>query len=393
MTTAGPGQSVATFDLPTVLRFADLALAALGDAREEIDALNVYPVPDGDTGTNIFLTFEAARAALVDAIGGAAVDRARRPAHRPGGLRPRRAARGPRQLRGDPLPAAPRPGRAARRAGPTTDGPVFAAALSRPPTPPTPRSASRWRAPSSRWPGPGPGGRGRHRRGAAALADVVRAAAGGARVALGRPPTSSRPCRRRRRRRRRPRAVRRARRAGHDGHRRRPARPPLRPPRHRSRPPRRRAPAAPAPRRAPAARCSTSSPTATRPPSRAAGPAGRARRLPRRRRRRHSERPRVERPRPRRRRRRRHRGRHRGRPAVPDPVTPLAPVPPVGARPGSRAVVAVVGGRRASPSCSRGEGVRVVTVRAGRRRPRTTCSRRSSRPAPPRWSCCPTTPG
>ena len=32
------------------------ALAALGDAREEIDALNVYPVPDGDTGTNLYLT-------------------------------------------------------------------------------------------------------------------------------------------------------------------------------------------------------------------------------------------------------------------------------------------------------------------------------------------------
>ncbi len=40
-------------------RFADVALAALADAREEIDALNVYPVPDGDTGTNLFLTFEA----------------------------------------------------------------------------------------------------------------------------------------------------------------------------------------------------------------------------------------------------------------------------------------------------------------------------------------------
>jgi DAK2 domain fusion protein YloV len=69
-----PGESVATFDLPTVLRFADLALVALGDAREEIDALNVYPVPDGDTGTNLFLTFEAARTALLDAVGGAAVE-------------------------------------------------------------------------------------------------------------------------------------------------------------------------------------------------------------------------------------------------------------------------------------------------------------------------------
>ena len=36
------------------------ALDALGRAREEIDALNVYPVPDGDTGTNLFLTMESA---------------------------------------------------------------------------------------------------------------------------------------------------------------------------------------------------------------------------------------------------------------------------------------------------------------------------------------------
>ncbi len=61
--------AVASFDLPTVLRFAELALAALGEAREEIDALNVYPVPDGDTGTNMFLTFEAARDAMLDALG------------------------------------------------------------------------------------------------------------------------------------------------------------------------------------------------------------------------------------------------------------------------------------------------------------------------------------
>ena len=50
-----------------MLRFSELALAALGEAREEIDALNVYPVPDGDTGTNMFLTFEAARNAMLDA--------------------------------------------------------------------------------------------------------------------------------------------------------------------------------------------------------------------------------------------------------------------------------------------------------------------------------------
>jgi fatty acid kinase len=66
---AGPDAAVATFDLPTVLRFAETALEALGDAREEIDALNVYPVPDGDTGTNLFLTFESAHNAMLDALG------------------------------------------------------------------------------------------------------------------------------------------------------------------------------------------------------------------------------------------------------------------------------------------------------------------------------------
>ena len=61
-----PRDAVATLDLPTILRFAELCLEALGEAREEIDALNVYPVPDGDTGTNLFLTFEAARNAMLD---------------------------------------------------------------------------------------------------------------------------------------------------------------------------------------------------------------------------------------------------------------------------------------------------------------------------------------
>ncbi|MGZ4480206.1 MAG: DAK2 domain-containing protein [Nocardioidaceae bacterium] len=63
-----PRDAVATLDLPIILRFAELCLAALGEAREEIDALNVYPVPDGDTGTNLFLTFEAARNAMLDTL-------------------------------------------------------------------------------------------------------------------------------------------------------------------------------------------------------------------------------------------------------------------------------------------------------------------------------------
>ena len=50
-------------DVAGFLRWCDACVSALGTAREEIDALNVYPVPDGDTGTNLFLTFEAATAA------------------------------------------------------------------------------------------------------------------------------------------------------------------------------------------------------------------------------------------------------------------------------------------------------------------------------------------
>jgi len=49
-------------------RFIEIATDALSGAREEIDALNVYPVPDGDTGTNMFLTISAARDAIVQAI-------------------------------------------------------------------------------------------------------------------------------------------------------------------------------------------------------------------------------------------------------------------------------------------------------------------------------------
>jgi DAK2 domain fusion protein YloV len=47
-------------DVAAVHAWCRDALDALGAAREEIDALNVYPVPDGDTGTNLFLTTEAA---------------------------------------------------------------------------------------------------------------------------------------------------------------------------------------------------------------------------------------------------------------------------------------------------------------------------------------------
>ncbi len=64
-------------DALAVRTWCGLALEALGRAREEIDAINVYPVADGDTGTNLYLTVESAAAAVeaVFAGHGAAGDR------------------------------------------------------------------------------------------------------------------------------------------------------------------------------------------------------------------------------------------------------------------------------------------------------------------------------
>jgi uncharacterized protein len=56
-----------SIELPVVRRFVDVAVDALAEAREEIDALNVFPVPDGDTGTNMYLTMSAARDAIYQA--------------------------------------------------------------------------------------------------------------------------------------------------------------------------------------------------------------------------------------------------------------------------------------------------------------------------------------
>lgn len=54
-------RAAAPIDLPALTRFVDAAAAALDAARDEVDALNVYPVPDGDTGTNLLLTVRSAR--------------------------------------------------------------------------------------------------------------------------------------------------------------------------------------------------------------------------------------------------------------------------------------------------------------------------------------------
>ncbi|MCH0559691.1 DAK2 domain-containing protein [Streptomyces sp. MUM 16J] len=52
------------FDALAVRTWCGLALRALGRARAEIDAINVYPVADGDTGTNLYMTWESAVTAV-----------------------------------------------------------------------------------------------------------------------------------------------------------------------------------------------------------------------------------------------------------------------------------------------------------------------------------------
>ena len=78
--TAAPGDTAAlgdtaldaAFDAAAVHRWCDAALVALRTHQHEIDQLNVYPVPDGDTGTNLALTMGSARAALAGDGSGAA---------------------------------------------------------------------------------------------------------------------------------------------------------------------------------------------------------------------------------------------------------------------------------------------------------------------------------
>ncbi len=79
---SGEGYPLASLDRTALRRWAALVAARLRGARAELDALNVFPVPDGDTGTNLHLTVEGAladggddlaRALLVHARGSSGV--------------------------------------------------------------------------------------------------------------------------------------------------------------------------------------------------------------------------------------------------------------------------------------------------------------------------------
>ncbi len=79
---AGDPTALRALDGADLRRWARLVVRRLDGARAELDALNVYPVPDGDTGTNLALTVggavadhggDLARALLVHARGNSGV--------------------------------------------------------------------------------------------------------------------------------------------------------------------------------------------------------------------------------------------------------------------------------------------------------------------------------
>ncbi|MGH8879699.1 MAG: DAK2 domain-containing protein, partial [Stackebrandtia sp.] len=67
----GPDDSVTPGALPgltaaAIRRWFDTSAVALARHRRTIDSLNVFPVPDGDTGTNLAATVAVARDVLND---------------------------------------------------------------------------------------------------------------------------------------------------------------------------------------------------------------------------------------------------------------------------------------------------------------------------------------
>ena len=99
------------------------AAASLNLQKQQINELNVFPVPDGDTGTNMSLTIGTAAAEL-------ARSRRRRPwAQAASDQRLRPAAGRPRQLRRHSVPAVPRHLPRRSRTRRPCDGGDFAAAL------------------------------------------------------------------------------------------------------------------------------------------------------------------------------------------------------------------------------------------------------------------------
>ena len=52
--------SLEFIDGPKLKQVLAMGVETITEYKEEVDDLNVFPVPDGDTGTNMSLTFQAA---------------------------------------------------------------------------------------------------------------------------------------------------------------------------------------------------------------------------------------------------------------------------------------------------------------------------------------------
>jgi len=60
------GQPLEAMDGQTMKRLFEAAAASLEADADTINALNVFPVPDGDTGTNMVLTMRSALEAVAN---------------------------------------------------------------------------------------------------------------------------------------------------------------------------------------------------------------------------------------------------------------------------------------------------------------------------------------
>ena len=60
MRVSGDNGRLQRLDARAAWRWAVATRAAFAAHRAEIDDLNVYPVPDGDTGTNLYITLDSA---------------------------------------------------------------------------------------------------------------------------------------------------------------------------------------------------------------------------------------------------------------------------------------------------------------------------------------------
>ena len=68
-------------DGPTLKRLLGAATVWLEQSANSINALNVFPVPDGDTGTNMLLTMKAVTAEIDPAVSHSAAEIAQAAAH------------------------------------------------------------------------------------------------------------------------------------------------------------------------------------------------------------------------------------------------------------------------------------------------------------------------